>query len=154
MSPAEYPVGYCKPPISSQFQKGKSGNPLGRPRGSKNIVLLLARLLKKKMAVTIDGTSKRITIAEAIALQLVKKAITGDARAMMQVIQLQGLAEQIRRSSEKEVLDSINFEKMTAEQLNQVIWLTASPELLKAAGIEEPLDLKMARKFLGGRESL
>ena len=31
-----YEVGYRKPPKKSQFKKGVSGNPAGRPRGSKN----------------------------------------------------------------------------------------------------------------------
>ncbi len=31
-----YKVGYGKPPSHTQFAKGKSGNPNGRPRGSKN----------------------------------------------------------------------------------------------------------------------
>ena len=35
---ASYDVGYGKPPAQHRFQKGKSGNPGGRPRQSKNKV--------------------------------------------------------------------------------------------------------------------
>lgn len=33
---AGYEVGYGKPPEATRFRKGKSGNPRGRPKGSKN----------------------------------------------------------------------------------------------------------------------
>ncbi len=31
------PVGYCKPPKRTRFQPGQSGNPRGRPKGTKNL---------------------------------------------------------------------------------------------------------------------
>jgi hypothetical protein len=34
---SEYEVGYGKPPKSTRFQPGQSGNPRGRPKGTKNL---------------------------------------------------------------------------------------------------------------------
>jgi hypothetical protein len=38
-------VGYGKPPQSTRFQKGVSGNPKGRPKGSLNVASLFLRTL-------------------------------------------------------------------------------------------------------------
>ena len=35
-TPGSYEVGYSKPPVTTRFKPGHSGNPLGRPKGAKN----------------------------------------------------------------------------------------------------------------------
>ena len=47
----DYAVGYGKPPVHTRFQKGKSGNPKGRPRGMKNMSTLLSTALSATIVV-------------------------------------------------------------------------------------------------------
>jgi hypothetical protein len=48
--PCERPseVSYKNPPLHSQFQPGQSGNPKGRPKGSKNVRTILREALQRK----------------------------------------------------------------------------------------------------------
>ena len=43
----DYEVGYGKPPRHTRFELGRSGNPQGRPGGSKNLLTLLNEALKE-----------------------------------------------------------------------------------------------------------
>lgn len=73
--------GYGKPPKGTQFRKGRSGNPKGRPRGSRNSTSLLDEALKERVIISENGRRRRITKLEAILKQLVNKAARGDHRA-------------------------------------------------------------------------
>jgi hypothetical protein len=77
-----YVVGHGKPPKKTQFKKGQSGNPKGRPKGSRNLKTEIERELKRKVTITEDGRRKRITKREAVAKQLVNKAVSGDPKAI------------------------------------------------------------------------
>jgi hypothetical protein len=82
---ADYDIGYGKPPRHRGFQKGRSGNPKGRPKGSKNFATLLAEALDEKVQVTEDGKRRRVTKRELVIKQLVNKSASADLRAIKQL---------------------------------------------------------------------
>ena len=95
-APRDYSVGYGKPPLHTRFQKGRSGNPKGRPRGKKNMSTLLSAALHAWIIVVENGRRKKITKREAILTQLVNKSASADLKATQIVLamlrELDGLA--------------------------------------------------------------
>ena len=81
-----YAVGYAKPPRDTRFSKGRSGNPRGRPKGTPNFATALEQALMDKVIVTEEGNRKAISKLEALVIQMVNKAISGDARARQQTL--------------------------------------------------------------------
>jgi hypothetical protein len=77
----DYDVGYGKPPRHSRFQKGQSGNPRGRPSGSKNLSTLLSEALNEPVIVTENGKRRKISKRQAVITQLVNQSAKGDFRA-------------------------------------------------------------------------
>ena len=61
-------VGYRRPPLHSRFKPGISGNPRGRPKGSKNLDSLCHSLLSRKVTIHEAGARRKVTAVEAILL--------------------------------------------------------------------------------------
>lgn len=77
-----YEVGYGRPPKSSRFKPGQSGNPRGRPKGSLNTSEALSRELDQKISVRVDGMTIRMTKREATIKRLVADALAGKKYAL------------------------------------------------------------------------
>jgi hypothetical protein len=63
-----------------RFQKGRSGNPKGRPRGRHNRPPYDA-VLGQLVTVKEDGLERRVTAAEAFLLYTMKRGLEGDGAA-------------------------------------------------------------------------
>jgi hypothetical protein len=85
---AAYKVGRGRPPLETRFTPGVSGNPRGRPRGSRGVSAVIAAALAEKVTVTENGKRRSISKLEAAAKQLANKAAGGDAKAAKLIIDL------------------------------------------------------------------
>jgi hypothetical protein len=88
MADDDYPVGYKKPPKSTQFQPGESGNPKGRPKGVKNLASDLAEELEQFVVVHEGSQTLKVTKQRAMLKSLFAKAMKGDVRASSALITL------------------------------------------------------------------
>ena len=70
------------PPKHTQFRPGKSGNPDGRPKGSKNLSTLMMEAARDQVSATIGGKTRKISKIQATTMQLATKAAGGDHAAM------------------------------------------------------------------------
>jgi len=101
----DYEVGYRKPPKSTRFKKGQSGNPRGRPKKLASTVAgQVARLMGEQYSARVSGEVVSMTGEEMIARRLMEKALKGDAKAFEKVHQLanqhQADVERIAKAAE------------------------------------------------------
>ena len=111
----EYEIGYGNPPRESRFVKGMSGNPQGRPKRSMNLATMFKKISNEPIKVTENGRSRTISKIEAVPYQLIKKALSGDPRAMKDYFRLQQfseLSEELEEDSGSAVLHERDAEVM------------------------------------------
>ncbi|MDT2021228.1 DUF5681 domain-containing protein [Methylocella sp. CPCC 101449] len=67
---------------TGRFQPGRSGNPRGRPKGTRNFSQRIVAQLSKTVSVIENGQKRRMTKGEIAARQLVDKAAKGDIHSL------------------------------------------------------------------------
>jgi len=93
----KYDVGFGKLPKSTRFKKGKSGNPDGRPKGTRNFNTDLAEVLSEKVTVIKNGKPKKVSSQSATLMRLREKTLSGDPRALALFV---SLAQQLNANKE------------------------------------------------------
>ncbi len=83
----EYEVGYKKPPKKSQFKKGKSGNPKGRPP-KKDFHQAFIDALNEEIMLLLNGQKTKLTVKEALLKKMLFEAVAGKQAATKNVIEI------------------------------------------------------------------
>ena len=84
----EYEVGYRRPPKTTRFRPGQSGNPKGRPAKARNFKSDVKKTLETPIRLVKDGKPQTVSTQEAALLRLSEKALKGDARALNLLVML------------------------------------------------------------------
>jgi hypothetical protein len=75
-------VGKGRPPLHTRFEKGRSGNPRGRPRGAKSFTTLLFERLDRRVERRAeDGARRKVSKRELAADRLIINFAVGEPYA-------------------------------------------------------------------------
>jgi hypothetical protein len=113
---ASHEVGYGRPPKSGQFPQGKSGNPKGRPRGSKNFAAIVLRESRQVVLVKGPRGSRKVTKLEAAVMQLGNKSAQGDLRAQREFF---GLIQRSEESANSNAVP-LTFHEMDRQVMESI----------------------------------
>jgi hypothetical protein len=109
----DYEVGYGKPPGHSRFKPGVSGNPRGRPKGSKNKATFEERMKAiaveeayREITVRDGNRQVRIPVMQAILRSLSLKAAGGNPTAQRMFVDLIKSIEQQRKAEQEWALQA------------------------------------------------
>lgn len=80
-------VGYGNPPKHSQFKKGQSGNPKGRPP-KKMFINAVVDILDEEIEITLGGKKMKVTKQEAVIQKVIFEALNGKPQAIKQCLNM------------------------------------------------------------------
>lgn len=106
-------VGYGKPPAHTQFKKGISGNPNGRPKAASSLRSDLLQELQVPHAIQEDGQVTKVTKQRALIRSLTEAALNNDMRAVNMLL---GLVRHYGVGDDEPVSEETDFEDLDALQ--------------------------------------
>jgi hypothetical protein len=131
MTSDDSPVGYKKPPVHSRFEKGKSGNPRGRPKKVPNFMEDAAEILGGTVTGQAKGKSITLPMVQAMFRTLCRKALKGDNRALRRVIELMLSLEPAARDKARDKQENDARLREAARKFDRL--MGADPDEIEAA---------------------
>src|SRR5687767_7832745 len=111
---ATYEVGRGKPPVTTRFAKGRSGNPSGKPKGTRNTIPHLKEERLKQLVLeeayrdielTEGGRDVKMSMAQAIIRRMALQAVKGEPRSQFLFTRMLATIEQERREIHDQWMD-------------------------------------------------
>jgi hypothetical protein len=114
----DYAVGYKKPPKATQFAKGRSGDPRGRPPQCKSTAALFNEVFDEEITITQNGRPRTLTKREIAFKQLANRAAKGDYQA---------IDTMLKHYAEREKTRDHDTESVTSERSGVIVTVPGEP---------------------------
>jgi Family of unknown function (DUF5681) len=128
-------VGYKKPPLHTRFRPGRSGNPNGRPKHSRNLKTVIQQTLTERIVVREGEKTRGISKIEGVVLRQIESALKGNDRAALATLKIAaqvGLLEESAPTTEAVTLTAAE-QQIIDEALQKTAHRTSSVKSRKTA---------------------
>jgi hypothetical protein len=141
-----FEVGYGRPPEATKFKPGQSGNPSGRPKGSKSLATLALKHLQSMVTVRENGRERRMSKLDVGITKMINRfADQGELRLFSDLKKLFDRPDaqtiEIRLPVDVTCLTLEDLPSVMEQQFERLIYRTAMrsrPSLGDAAGETDP----------------
>lgn len=119
-SDGEYEIGYGKPPLGTRFQRGRSGNPRGRPRRPRSFDDEFWKMLGQPVTVAEGGRKKRVTTLDAALMRMREKALKGDPRTLDLLLRYSARASIGERPGDRSEIETVGDRELIEAYINEM----------------------------------
>jgi hypothetical protein len=118
-SPKKFEVGYGRPPASSRWGPGRSGNPSGKRKGTKSRDTIVNEIMNEKISISENGKQRKITAFEGILRVVRNSGLKGSLRAAAFLIKEHAAAQAADATRQANIVRTITSD-MTLEEAAKI----------------------------------